>query len=166
MKRELENLIQTLREELTQYGELLALLEQQQDLIVNRSAEGLLENLGAINAQIPIVSAARQRRQQLRSELATAAGQPVAVSFRSLIALAPQEYRPLLEALVDEVNDLLQRAQQRLRQNHLLLSRSLDLMQQMFLSLFPSSSRGQAYNKAGAVKTPVVSQSLLCEMIV
>ena len=64
MKAELEKLIATLREELTQYGELLALLEQQQDLIVSRSAEGLLENLGAINAQVPVVAAARQHRDQ------------------------------------------------------------------------------------------------------
>jgi flagellar biosynthesis/type III secretory pathway chaperone len=165
MKAELDNLIQTLREELTQYGELLALLEQQQDLIVSRSAEGLLENLGAINAQIPIVSAARQRREQLRRDLAIVASQSTTVSFRCLIALAPSEYRPLLEALVDEVNDLLMRSQQRLRQNHLLLSRSLDLMQQMFASLFPSSG-GQAYGKTGAVKSAAVPQSMLCEMIV
>ena len=165
MKAELEKLIETLREELTQYGELLALLEQQQDLIVSRSAEGLLENLGAINAQVPIVAAARQNRDKLRKELAVAMGQATTISFRQLISLTPREYQPLLEALVDEINDFLMRSQQRLRQNHLLLSRSLDLMQQMIFSLFPSSG-GQTYNQMGAVKTPTVPQSTLCEIIV
>jgi len=165
MKAELDNLIATLRDELTQYGELLALLEQQQDLIVSRSAEGLLENLGAINAQVPIVAAARQHRDQLRKELATALSQPTTVSFRQLIALVPKEYQPLLEALVDEINDLLMRSQQRLRQNHLLLSRSLDLMQQMIFSLFPSSG-GQTYTQTGTVKTGNLPQSSLCEMII
>lgn len=165
MKLELEKLIETLREELTQYGELLALLEQQQDLIVSRSAEGLLENLGAINAQVPVVAAARQRRDQLRKELAVAAGQSTTISFRQLITLIPKEYQPLLEALVDEINDLLMRSQQRLRQNHLLLSRSLDLMQQMIFSLFPSSG-GQTYGQTGVVKTPAAPQSSLCEMII
>lgn len=165
MKAELEKLIETLRDELTQYGELLALLEQQQDLIVSRSAEGLLENLGAINAQVPIVAAARQRRDQLRKELAVSLEQPTTISFRQLIGLVPKEYQPLLEALVDEINDLLMRSQQRLRQNHLLLSRSLDLMQQMIFSLFPSSG-GQTYNQAGAVKASTVAQSSLCEMII
>lgn len=165
MKLELEKLIETLREELTQYGELLALLEQQQDLIVSRSAEGLLENLGAINAQVPVVAAARQRRDQLRKELAVAAGQSTTISFRQLITLIPKEYQPLLEALVDEINDLLMRSQQRLRQNHLLLSRSLDLMQQMIFSLFPSSG-GQTYGQTGVVKTPTAPQSSLCEMII
>lgn len=165
MKAELEKLIETLREELTQYGELLALLEQQQDLIVSRSAEGLLENLGAINAQVPIVATARQNRDRLRKELAVALNQPTTISFRQLIALTPREYQPLLEALVEEINDLLMRSQQRLRQNHLLLSRSLDLMQQMIFSLFPSSG-GQTYNQAGAVKAPSVPQSSLCEIII
>lgn len=165
MKAELERLIETLREELTQYGELLALLEQQQDLIVSRSAEGLLENLGAINAQVPIVAAARQKRDQLRKELAAALGQPGSVSFRQVLSHVPKEYRPLLEALVEEINDLLMRAQQRLRQNHMLLSRSLDLMQQMIFSLFPSSG-GKTYTQSGAMKTPALPQSSLCEMII
>ncbi len=165
MKAELERLIATLREELTQYGELLALLEQQQDLIVNRSAEGLLENLGAINAQVPIVAAARQQRDQLRKDLAAALGQATTLSFRQLIVLIPAEYQPLLEALVEEINDLLIRSQQRLRQNHLLLSRSLDLMQQMIFSLFPSSG-GQTYGQTGALKSAAVPQSSLCEMII
>jgi len=164
MKAELEALIGTLREELTQYGELLALLEQQQDLIVSRSAEGLLENLGAINAQVPVVAAARQRRDQLRKELAVALGNPSTLSFRQLMVLVPPDYQPLLEALVDEINDLLMRSQQRLRQNHLLLSRSLDLMQQMIFSLFPSSG-GQTYSQAGMVKSGPLPQSSLCEMI-
>ena len=165
MKAELESLIATLREELTQYGELLSLLEQQQDLIVSRSAEGLLENLGAINAQVPVVAAARQHRDQLRKDLASAMGQPTTFSFRQLLTLIPSEYKPLLEALVEEINDLLIRSQQRLRQNHLLLSRSLDLMQQMIFSLFPSSG-GQTYNQMGAVKSAAMPQSSLCEMII
>jgi flagellar biosynthesis/type III secretory pathway chaperone len=165
MKVELERLIETLREELTQYGELLALLEQQQDLIVNRSAEGLLENLGAINAQVPIVATARQKRDQLRKELAGALSQSTTISFRQLIGLTPKDYQPLLEALVQEINDLLMRSQQRLRQNHLLLSRSLDLMQQMIFSLFPSSG-GQTYGQTGNVKSGNLPQSSLCEMII
>ncbi|MBM3835118.1 MAG: hypothetical protein FJ403_17965 [Verrucomicrobia bacterium] len=67
--------------------------------------------------------------------------------------------------MLEEINDLLLRSQQRLRQNHLLLSRSLDLMQQMISSLFPSSG-GQTYNQMGAVKSAALPQSSLCEMIV
>ncbi|MDB6129061.1 MAG: hypothetical protein JWM04_168, partial [Verrucomicrobiales bacterium] len=41
------------------------------------------------------------------------------------------------EALVKENNQLLQRVQQKAKQNHLLLSRSIELMQQFMATLFP-----------------------------
>ena len=50
-----ENLIEALRAEMQQYGEMLALLEQQQQLIVQRAGAALLENLAAINAQTSII---------------------------------------------------------------------------------------------------------------
>jgi flagellar biosynthesis/type III secretory pathway chaperone len=165
MKVEIEQLIETLREELTQYGELLALLEEQQHLIVSRSAEGLLENLASINAQVPKIGAARQRRDNLRQDLARVANQPAQISFRDLIKLVPRQYQALLEALVEEINSLLLRSQQRLRQNHLLLSRSLELMQKMITSLFPSSG-GQTYNQSGSVKGVNLPPSSLYETLV
>ena len=160
----LEELIRTLRDELTQYGELLALLEQQLELIVSRSAEGLFENLAAINAQIPVVAAAREKRDALRKELAAALGLSTTASFRLLTQSAPADYRPLLEALVTEINDLLRRSQQRLRQNHILLRRSLDSMQQMITSLFPTAI-GRTYNQAGAIKQSDTSQSSIYELL-
>ena len=36
MKEKMDNLVQGLREELIQYGEMLTLLEEQQEMIVNR----------------------------------------------------------------------------------------------------------------------------------
>ncbi len=165
MKLELEKLIQTLREELTQYGELLALLEDQQELIVSRSAEGLLENLAAINAQVPRIALARKQRDELRQAVAVALNQTPATTFRQLIVLLPRDYQPLLSALVEEINSLLLRSQQRLRQNHLLLSRSLELMQQMIYSLFPSSG-GQTYGQTGAVKSAALPTSALYESLV
>ena len=62
--------------------------------------------------------------------------------------LVPAEYRPLLDALVRENNQLLFRVQQRARQNHLLLSRSLELMQRFLSTLFPTRDN-QVYNDHG-----------------
>ena len=45
MNEELNSLITALREELTQYGEVLALMQEQQQFIINRSANELLLNL-------------------------------------------------------------------------------------------------------------------------
>ena len=52
MKEKMDNLVQGLREELIQYGEMLTLLEEQQEMIVNRSADGLIQNLTAIHSQM------------------------------------------------------------------------------------------------------------------
>ena len=41
----LHNLIEALREELKQYGEMLAVLEQQQDSVVRRQVDDLLRNI-------------------------------------------------------------------------------------------------------------------------
>ncbi len=54
-----------------------------------------------------------------------------------LIPLLPADYRPLVQALVDENNELLVRVRQRARQNHLLLSRSVELMQGLLNTLLP-----------------------------
>ena len=164
MKPVLEELIQILREELTQYGELLRLLEQQLELIVSRSAEGLFENLAAINSHIPVIAETRQKRDLLRRELAGTFGLSATASFRLLIQSSPEDYRPLLDALVTEINDLLGRAQQRLRQNHILLRRSIDLMQQMITSLFPTAI-GRTYNQAGAINKADTSQSSIYELL-
>ena len=52
MKETMDNLVQSLREDLIQYAEMLTLLEDQQELIVNRSADGLIQNLTAIHSQM------------------------------------------------------------------------------------------------------------------
>ena len=62
MNEQVQPLIDALREELQQYGEMLALLDQQQDLVVRRDTGQLLENLAAINAQTSVVQIARQYR--------------------------------------------------------------------------------------------------------
>ena len=53
---------------------------------------------------------------------------------------------------MDENNELLVRVQQRARQNHLLLSRSLELMQGLLNSLFPASET-RVYNGQGGMQT-------------
>ena len=45
------NFVESLREELKFYGELLALLDTQQEQVVRRLPEELLETVSSINAQ-------------------------------------------------------------------------------------------------------------------
>ena len=144
----LQHLIDTLRDELQQYGEMLALLDREQDLIVQRSSQDLLDTVSSIQSQAGIIQEARSRRELARAGVAEQLGQPAQLTFEELLPMLPAEYRPLLEALVSENNQLLFRVQQRARQNHLLLSRSLELMQRFIATLFPSRDN-QVYDDHG-----------------
>ena len=165
MKEHLDKLVQNLREELIQYGELLSLLEQQQEMIVNRSADGLIQNLTSIHAQMAEIAKARGCREQCRSELAVSLDLDAELPIKEMYYSFPVEYQSLMQTLVDEVNELLIKANQRLRQNHLLLSRSLEFMQQLIQSLFPTQA-GQTYDQSGLIGTTYVPQRTTYETLI
>ncbi|HXB58474.1 MAG TPA: flagellar protein FlgN [Candidatus Acidoferrales bacterium] len=136
----LHNLIEALREELKQYGEMLAMLEQQQQSVVHRHTDNLLRNVAEVNAQANVIAAVRHEREQRRCQVARQLGLEENTTFTVIIPKLPPDYRPLLQALVSENNALLVRIQQRARQNHLLLSHAVELMQQLINSIFPGGS--------------------------
>jgi flagellar biosynthesis/type III secretory pathway chaperone len=152
MTDSIQQLINALREELQQYGEMLALLDRQQQLIVIRAGAEVFQSVGLIQAQAAVIMGARVRREECRRQTAKELGGPEGTLFADLIPLLPAEYRPLVKALVDENNELLVRVQQRARQNHLLLSRSLELMQGMLNALFPASET-RVYDGRGGMQT-------------
>ena len=136
----LHNLIEALREELKQYGEMLAVLEQQQQSVVQRQTNTLLQNVADVNAQANVIAAVRHEREQHRRNVARQLGLEENTSFAIIIPQLPSDYRPLVQALVHENNALLVRIQQRARQNQLLLSHAVELMQQLINSILPGGS--------------------------
>ena len=130
----LQKLIESLRNELEQYGEMLALLEQQQEA-AGLGTEDVMHSIATINAQGATIQTARQQRQQRQRELAEKLGQPADSSFAHLIPLLPQNYQPLFAALVQENNELLVRVRERAQQNQAWLRRSLDFMQRFITTL-------------------------------
>jgi flagellar biosynthesis/type III secretory pathway chaperone len=155
MKELLSNLIEALREELKQYGEMLALLDQQQQLVSHRQVADLPDNVNSVNAQAGVIAAARQEREQRQRHLARLLDLPETAAFTDLIPLLPADYRPLVDALVCENNELLIRVQKRARQNHLLLSHCVELMQQLINSIFPGMSP-TTYNGHGHMSSAAV----------
>lgn len=144
----LNALIAALREELQQYGEMLTLLDREQEFVMRRASQDLFEAVTAIQSQAGVIQQAREAREDRRNEVAAALGLPGDTSFTSLIPKLPADYQPLVQALVRENNQLLVRVQQRARQNHLLLSRSLELMQRFMSMLFPARD-SQVYDDHG-----------------
>jgi hypothetical protein len=134
----LHALIDALRQELQQYGEMLARLDYQQDSIMRRAADDVLLSANSIQEQGAVIQQMRQAREDRRRELAGHFGLAAKTSLSQLAERLPAEYQPLVRALVDENNQLLMRVQQRARQNHLLLSRSLELMRNLMRTLLPT----------------------------
>jgi flagellar biosynthesis/type III secretory pathway chaperone len=144
----LQNLIAALREELHEYGEMLARLDEQQDLVMKREADGILQSVSTIQDQSATIQRARQLREARQTEIAQRLGLGGEMEFSKIIPRLPDDYRLLIDALVQENNALLMRIQQRARQNHLLLRQSLDLMQRFLSTLFPSHEP-RVYNGGG-----------------
>src|SRR5260221_1114330 len=133
----LQQLIEALRNELQQYGEMLALLDHQQELVALQGTEDLLHSISAIDTQGAAIQAARANRQLAQRNLSEQLDQPTGSTFSVLLPLIPAQYRPLVSALIQENNELLLRVRQRAQENHLHLRRSLDKMQRFITTLSP-----------------------------
>jgi hypothetical protein len=149
MTETLNNYVESLREELKQFGELLALLDLQRDQVVRRLPDELLATVSAINTQGEAIQAARRERAQRQRELAKAMDLPVGVRAGVLVPQLPPAYRPLVTALIQENNHLLARVRQRARQNHMLLSRAVEMMGRFINSICAVGA--PTYTQAGAV---------------
>jgi flagellar biosynthesis/type III secretory pathway chaperone len=150
MKDLLHDLVDSLREELKEYGEMLVLLDQQQEMVMRRQTQDLLQCVQAINTQVENITAARREREQRQRVVARQFGLAEDTPFALLLPYLPGEYRPLVQALVSENNELLKRIQRRARQNHLLLSRIVELMQRLFDPFF-QDRQPATYDDSGAM---------------
>src|SRR5208282_4954242 len=151
MTEDIANLVSALRQELEQYGEMVVLLERQQQQIGARCADEVYQSIGPVKRQGLAIQQARIHREECRAQLAQTLQRAEDSSFAELIALLPADCQPLLCSLVRENNGLLARVRQRARQNHLRLSRSIELMQGLINSLFPARI-SRTYNGQGTMK--------------
>lgn len=138
MNEELPKLIECLREELRQYGQMLVVLDEQQERIIQRHNRELLDATTAVNTQGSAIEQARQQRELVQRELARLLHAGDDTSLTHLVPRVPSDYRPLLNALIQENHYLLQRIQHRARQNFLLLRRSMELLDQFINSFAPA----------------------------
>ena len=160
----LHNLIEALREELKQYGEMIAVLEQQQQAVVQRQTSDLLQNVASVNAQANVIAAVRHEREQHRRNVARMLNLEENAGFGVIIPQLPADYRPLVQALVSENKELLVRIQQRARQNHLLLSHAVDLLQQLMNAIFPGGGP-RTYDSAGRLPTILPPRRSIYEQV-
>jgi flagellar biosynthesis/type III secretory pathway chaperone len=143
-----ETIAECLRHELADYGGLLSLFEQQQQSLFDRNADQVLHLANEIEQQSRTLAECRTRREMEVAAFAQSHGQPVTASLRSLLSFVEPAARPLLEALINEVNALLHRVRRTSRHNHTLLSRAVEIHQETLQHLRPNAFT-KTYSPAG-----------------
>ena len=148
MSKSWEFIAQCLRAELAEYGGLLHLFEAQQSSLFNRDPEAVLGFATQIEAQARSVAHCRNRREEAVAEFAEQNGRPTTSSLRGMLPLIEADARPLLEALISEVNLLQHRVRRTSRHNHTLLARAVEVHQEALQHLRPQAFT-KTYSPAG-----------------
>jgi flagellar biosynthesis/type III secretory pathway chaperone len=134
-----QSIAECLRQELAEYGELLRLFEQQQESLFKRDSDNVLRLGSAIEDQARILQDSRVRREQMVTAFAASQNLTDATTIRGLLPHIEAAARPLLEALINEINHLLHRVRRTSRHNHTLLSRTLELHSETLRQLRPDA---------------------------
>lgn len=139
MKPDWAEIADCLRTEIAEFGRLLQLLEEQQQLIVRRDPGAVLRLQEPIQDQVGVLEQCRRSREEAGRRFAAAHGRPEAGPLRQLIPLVGPEGRPLMAALVAEISHLVRRVRRGLRLNQRLLSCSVECQQEFMRRVWPSA---------------------------
>ncbi len=132
-----QSLAELLRLELAEHGALLQFYNDQQECLFARDAEGVLLVSEAIKEQVGKLADHRKEREKAISGFAKLHQQPADSSLRNLLPFIEADARPLIEALIGEVNQLVHRVRRAGRHNHHLLSRTVSLHRETLNNLRP-----------------------------
>ena len=154
MTTQWEFIAECLRAELADYGGLLHLFEAQQRSLFDRDADAVMRLASEIENQARCVAESRCRREQAVAAFAEEHSRPTTSSLRSMLPLIEADARPLLEALINEVNLLLHRVRRTSRHNHSMLARLVDMHRDTMQQLRPHAFT-KTYSPAGRVSVAV-----------
>lgn len=141
-------IVDALRNELAEYGGLCGLCDEQQNKILARDADGVSALASLMEAQAGTARERRTARESAVRQFAASRGRPAGSTLRQLLPDFPEHVRPLLDALIHEVNHLVHRARQRTRQNQMMLARLVELHQLLVPSLQPQAFT-KTYSRRG-----------------
>jgi flagellar biosynthesis/type III secretory pathway chaperone len=139
---------ESLRAEIAGFGDLLNLFERQQQSLFARDTDSVLRLSTEIETHTRQMQLCRQDRERIVADFALTQNQPANATLRSLLPFVEVNARPLLEALIAEVNRLIHKVRRLTRQNHQLLARTVESQQELMRSLRPDAFM-QTYSAAG-----------------
>jgi flagellar biosynthesis/type III secretory pathway chaperone len=145
-----EDLLGLLRDELQEYGSLLGLLSAQQQNILDRRPEALLEINQTVQTQMEASQMLQNRRQGFVETLAGSMGASKDSSLSDLIPHFPDVTQPMFQSLVEEINNLISKIRSKIEQNQRLLSRLSEVTEQI-LSIADPASHSKTYSRSGSV---------------
>jgi len=143
-------LVELLREEVQEYGGLYNLLDRQQNEIFNRDPDLVMKINIEVEVHMKQMDTLRQKRESMVREMAIRCQCDQEWTLRELLPGFPVFVRPLLEALIDEVNSMVRRTRQKARQNYLLLSRTMEIAHEALRRSEPSNY-SKTYSRKGQV---------------
>ncbi len=147
--------IEALRAELTEYAALHALFEQQQQNLLHRDVDSVLAHISLIEEQSHRAHFARDFRETTVRTHALASNESPKKTLRQLLPIYPEEIRPLVKALIDEINLLVHRLRRDARQNQTLLSRAVQTHEEALRAIMPEAFT-QTYTARGQ-RTPLAT---------
>lgn len=143
--------IEALQAELQECGGLMNLFDEQQNAILARNPDAVLDYDEKIKNHLLVVRSHRKHREAVVTALATSNDQPPQTTITELIPLFRESVRPLLQALITEVNRLITRGRRRAEQNQMLLARTIEVTQGILARLHPATVT-RTYSAQGRMK--------------
>ena len=150
MNSEWKIVADALRQEIADYGGLLHLFEEQQRYLFARNPDAVLRLSGEIETQVRQLHEARRNREALVAAFAIENNELPTATLRTLLPHFALDVRPLLEALISEINVLIHRVRRVSRHNHSLLARTVEAQQELLRQLRPDAFT-QTYAPTGRV---------------
>ena len=139
-----------LRNELQEYGGLVGLLKDQQDKILSRDPDALMEVNQSVHEQMATSQQLLSKRQGFVSDLARNFGQDNEIALSDLFTFFPAVTRPMFESIVEEINALIDGVRRKLDQNRRLLARLTEVTDDILTTLNPQM-RTKTYDCAGGL---------------
>lgn len=157
-----EDLLTLLRDELQEYGGLIGLLSAQQQSILNRRPDSLMELNQSVQTQMEASQILHKRRQGFVSSLAQKFGESESSSLSEIVDHFPDVTQPMFHSIIEEINSLISQVRKKIEQNQRLLMRLSEVTDQI-LSVTDPSSQTKTYTRDGNLKRLSSSRSNLSE---
>lgn len=149
----IEPLCNCLRQEISEYGGLVCLLNEQQKLIFFRDAQGLLEVNTLIEKQVEHISSLKDQRFSLIAGL-KALSPKALEKVEDFMNLCPLPYKSLIQDLIDNLLLLSQKIGDKTRQNNQYLENALQETQSLFKKVLSQASVATYTKKGNLTFTP------------